>query len=285
MQRYPCPHLPQDSSSAPLHKCPRSMASSGMTSSSPPWHSPWIPHPGWESLTFPPHRAQLIRGKHGVEIVSDYDQGNGNIRFPVVPGEPRTVTVLVQNGGTEVVTLQQFQTRQQAQELSFTDEQGAVQGQSLLLHPGRAPSHPLPHALPRREDAGPSLTTSPRRWHVPHPGAVPHHLQWALQCCGVLRVHQGARRALQHLTLRCCRCREPAGQGPGALGTFPALRGQPPAPSHGHHRGWHPPRQVRGEVTCCHPEQRGPACSPARTSSLTVWHHRTDSASTMCDGW
>ncbi|NXA96964.1 SDE3 helicase, partial [Melanocharis versteri] len=80
--------------------------------------------------------AELIRGKHGVEIVSDYDQGSGNIRFPVVPGEPRTVTVLVQNRGTEVVTLQRFQPRQQSQELSFTDEQGAMQGQSLLLHPG-----------------------------------------------------------------------------------------------------------------------------------------------------
>ncbi|NXA75521.1 SDE3 helicase, partial [Thryothorus ludovicianus] len=80
--------------------------------------------------------AELIRGKHGIEIVSDHDQGNGNIRFPVVLGEPRTVTVLVQNCGTEVVTLQRFQPRQQSQELSFTDEQGAMQGQSLLLHPG-----------------------------------------------------------------------------------------------------------------------------------------------------
>ncbi|NXR61185.1 SDE3 helicase, partial [Rhadina sibilatrix] len=80
--------------------------------------------------------AELIRGKHGVEIVSDYDRGDGNIRFPVEPGEPRTVTVLVQNCGTEVVTLQRFQPRQQSQELSFTDEQGAGQGQSLLLHPG-----------------------------------------------------------------------------------------------------------------------------------------------------
>ncbi|NWI78978.1 SDE3 helicase, partial [Dryoscopus gambensis] len=80
--------------------------------------------------------AELIRGKHGIEIVSDHDQGNGNIRFPVVPGEPRTVTVLVQNCGPEVVTLQRFQPRQQSQELSFADEQGAMQGQSLLLHPG-----------------------------------------------------------------------------------------------------------------------------------------------------
>ncbi|NXL73862.1 SDE3 helicase, partial [Leptocoma aspasia] len=92
--------------------------------------------------------AELIRGKHGVEIISDYDQGNGNIRFPVVLGEPRTVTVLLRNCGTEVVTLQRFQPRQQAQELSFTDEQGAVQGQSLLLHPGMVPSHPLPVPCP-----------------------------------------------------------------------------------------------------------------------------------------
>lgn len=136
--------------------------------------------------------------------------------------------------------------------------------------------HPIP-SLPCREDAGLNLTSSPRRWRVPHPGAMPHHLQWALQCCVVLRVHQGARRALQHLTLCCCHCREPAGQGPGALGTFPALRGQPPAPCHSHHQGWRPPCQVRGEVTCCRPEQKGPACSPARTrfSSLAVWHHRT----------
>ncbi|NXC08563.1 SDE3 helicase, partial [Orthonyx spaldingii] len=81
-------------------------------------------------------RAELIRGKHGVEIVSDHDQGNGNIRFPVVPGEPRTVTVQVQNRGTEAVTLQRFQPRHQSRELSFSDEQGAVQGQSLVLHPG-----------------------------------------------------------------------------------------------------------------------------------------------------
>lgn len=123
------------------------MASSGTSSSTLPWHGPWIPLPGWQSLTLPPHRAELIRGKHGVEIVSEHDQGSGNIRFPVVPGEPRTVTVLVQNRGTEEVTLQRFQPCQQSQELSFTDEQGAVQGQSLLLHPGKVLAHPLPHAL------------------------------------------------------------------------------------------------------------------------------------------
>ncbi|NXA05303.1 SDE3 helicase, partial [Sapayoa aenigma] len=81
-------------------------------------------------------RAELIRGKHGVEIVSEYDQGNGEIRFPVVRGEPRTVTVQVQNRGTQAVTLRRCQPRQQSRELSFTDEQGVTQGQSLLLHPG-----------------------------------------------------------------------------------------------------------------------------------------------------
>ncbi|KAF1404156.1 putative RNA helicase SDE3, partial [Spheniscus humboldti] len=80
--------------------------------------------------------AELIRGKHGVDIVSEHDQGNGHIRFPVVPSEPRTVTVLVQNHGVEAVTLRQCQPHQRSRELSFADEQGATQGQSLLLHPG-----------------------------------------------------------------------------------------------------------------------------------------------------
>ncbi|KAF1523024.1 putative helicase MOV-10, partial [Eudyptula albosignata] len=80
--------------------------------------------------------AEFIRGKHGVDIISEHDQGNGHIRFPVVPSEPRTVTVLVQNHGVEAVTLRQCQPHQQSRELSFADEQGATQGQSLLLHPG-----------------------------------------------------------------------------------------------------------------------------------------------------
>ncbi|NXX57126.1 SDE3 helicase, partial [Scopus umbretta] len=92
--------------------------------------------------------AEFIHGKHGVEIVSEHDKGNGHIRFPVVPGEPRTVTVLVQNHGAEAVTIRRCQPRQRSRELSFTDEQGATQGQPLLLHPGRAPS-PAP-CLPRQ---------------------------------------------------------------------------------------------------------------------------------------
>ncbi|NXV42634.1 SDE3 helicase, partial [Uria aalge] len=80
--------------------------------------------------------AELIRGKHDVEIVSEHDQGNGNIRFPVVPGKPQTVTLVVQNHGAEAVTLRRCQPRQQCRELSFADEQGVTQGQSLVLHPG-----------------------------------------------------------------------------------------------------------------------------------------------------
>ncbi|NXH43973.1 SDE3 helicase, partial [Dicaeum eximium] len=122
--------------------------------------------------------AELIRGKHGVEIVSDYDQGSGNIRFPVVPGEPRTVTVLLQNCGTEVVTLQRFQPRQQAQELSFSDEHGAVQGQSLLLHPGRVPCHPCPVPCPAERMQDP---VSP-----PHPagGMYPIQVRCLTTCNG-----------------------------------------------------------------------------------------------------
>ncbi|KAK0677637.1 MOV10 Helicase, partial [Pygoscelis papua] len=106
----------------PAHTCPSTASG--------------IPHPGWESLTLPSRRAEFICGKHGVDIVSEHDQGNGHIRFPVVPSEPRTVTVLVQNHGVEAVTLRQCQPHQQSRELSFADEQGATQGQSLLLHPG-----------------------------------------------------------------------------------------------------------------------------------------------------
>ncbi|NWI65240.1 SDE3 helicase, partial [Todus mexicanus] len=82
--------------------------------------------------------AEFIRSKHGVEIVSEHDKGNGNICFPVVAGEPQTVTIVVQNRGTEAVMLQRCQPRRPSRELSFTDEQGATQGQSLLLHPGGA---------------------------------------------------------------------------------------------------------------------------------------------------
>ncbi|NXJ88725.1 SDE3 helicase, partial [Corythaixoides concolor] len=85
--------------------------------------------------------AEFIGGKHGVEIVSEHDQGNGHIRFPVVPGEPRTVTILVQNRGVEAVTLQRCQLHQRSRELSFTNKQRATQGQSLPLHPGGA--HPV----------------------------------------------------------------------------------------------------------------------------------------------
>ncbi|NXL56188.1 M10L1 helicase, partial [Chordeiles acutipennis] len=80
--------------------------------------------------------AEFIRGKHGVEIVSEHDQSNGHIRFPVVPGKSRRVTIQVRNHGAEAVTLRRCQPRRRSRELSFTDEQGATQGQSLLLHPG-----------------------------------------------------------------------------------------------------------------------------------------------------
>ncbi|NWR31582.1 SDE3 helicase, partial [Tachuris rubrigastra] len=81
-------------------------------------------------------RAELICGKHGVDIVSDYDQGNGEIRFPVTPGKAQTVSVIVQNRGTHVVTLRRIQPRYQSPVLSFRDEQEVTQGQSLVLHPG-----------------------------------------------------------------------------------------------------------------------------------------------------
>ncbi|NWS21015.1 SDE3 helicase, partial [Pachyramphus minor] len=81
-------------------------------------------------------RAELIRAKHGVDIVSEYDQDNGEIRFPVVRGKARTVSVKVQNRGTEAVTLRQLWLLYQSPVLSLSDEQGVTQGQPLVLHPG-----------------------------------------------------------------------------------------------------------------------------------------------------
>ncbi|NWS47758.1 SDE3 helicase, partial [Probosciger aterrimus] len=80
--------------------------------------------------------AESIRGKHGVEILSEHNKGNGHIRFSVVPGKRRTVTVVVQNHGEEAVTLCRCRPRKPSRELSFTDKQGVTQGKSLLLHPG-----------------------------------------------------------------------------------------------------------------------------------------------------
>ncbi|NXC40338.1 SDE3 helicase, partial [Penelope pileata] len=80
--------------------------------------------------------AEFVRGKHGVEILSEDDDGNGQIRFQAVLGEARAVTLRVQNGGTEAVTLRRCHPLRCPRELSFRDEQGATQGQALLLHPG-----------------------------------------------------------------------------------------------------------------------------------------------------
>lgn len=117
------------------------MTNSTLPTPAMPWGSP----PHLENLFLPSHRAKLISEKHGVKIFSEHDQGNGHIRFPVVPGKRRTVTVVVRNHGAEAVTLRRCRPRKPSRELSFTDEQGVTQGQSLLLHPGRV--HPLRPAL------------------------------------------------------------------------------------------------------------------------------------------
>ncbi|KAM6295143.1 LOW QUALITY PROTEIN: helicase MOV-10 [Aegotheles albertisi] len=118
---------------ADQYRRPRKNAEGLASTSAPgqqPSSSPQVPQSSAKKW------AEFICGKHGVEIFSEHDQGNGVIRFPVVCGERRTVTVLVRNRGTAVVTLRCCRPLQRCRELSFTDEQGATQGQSLLLHPG-----------------------------------------------------------------------------------------------------------------------------------------------------
>ncbi|NWT40164.1 SDE3 helicase, partial [Chroicocephalus maculipennis] len=122
---------------ADQYRRPRTNAqttASASASGQQPGSAPRVPQSrDKKRLTLSSRRAEL---KHGVEIVSEHDQGNGKIRFPVVPGEPQTVTLLVQNHGAEAVTLRRCQPHQQRREFSFADEQGVTQGQSLLLHPG-----------------------------------------------------------------------------------------------------------------------------------------------------
>lgn len=103
------------------------------------------PAPGQQPSSGPPAPqsrakkwAEFIRGKHGVEIVSEYDQANGQIRFPVALDKTKTFTVQVQNHGAEAVTLHRCRPLRRLQELSFLDEQGVTQGQALVLHPGGA---------------------------------------------------------------------------------------------------------------------------------------------------
>ncbi|XP_050182650.1 helicase MOV-10 [Myiozetetes cayanensis] len=81
-------------------------------------------------------RAEHIRGKHGVDIVSEHDQGNGEIRFPVTRGKARVISVTVQNRGAQAVTLRRLLPSCRSRVLSFSDQQGVTQGQSLVLHPG-----------------------------------------------------------------------------------------------------------------------------------------------------
>ncbi|NWI55977.1 SDE3 helicase, partial [Calyptomena viridis] len=118
---------------ADQYRRPRTNAQASVPTSASeqqPSSAPQVPQ------SYAQQRAALIRGKHGVEVVSEYDQGDGEIRFPVVRGEPRTFTIEVRNRGTQAVTLQRCQPRRQSRELFFTDEQGVTQGQPLLLHPG-----------------------------------------------------------------------------------------------------------------------------------------------------
>uniref|UniRef100_A0A8C3BIF9 RNA helicase n=1 Tax=Cairina moschata TaxID=8855 RepID=A0A8C3BIF9_CAIMO len=85
--------------------------------------------------------AEFIRGKHGVEIVSEHDRANGQIRFDVTLGQPRTVTIQVKNQGTEAVRLRNCRSLRRLREFSFLDQHGVTQGQPLLLQPGG--THPI----------------------------------------------------------------------------------------------------------------------------------------------
>ncbi|XP_029769683.1 helicase MOV-10 [Terrapene carolina triunguis] len=81
-------------------------------------------------------RAEFIGGKHGVEILSEHDRGNGRIRFPVTPNEPATVSIWVQNNGAEEVTLLGYRALRKQREFTFHDESKVTRQQPRVLQPG-----------------------------------------------------------------------------------------------------------------------------------------------------
>nr|XP_025038226.1 putative helicase MOV-10 [Pelodiscus sinensis] len=81
-------------------------------------------------------RAEFIQGKHGVEILSEHDQGNGRIRFSVTPTEPATTSIWVQNNGQEAVTLLGYRALRRQHELTFHDEGKVTKQQPRVLAPG-----------------------------------------------------------------------------------------------------------------------------------------------------
>lgn len=153
-QMLRCLHPLQASSPAPDHQCHRAVPRSGNTPISCTG-APDISTMAGETSVPPFCRAEFIRGKHGVEIVSEYDQGNGQIRFPVALSETKTFTVQVQNHGAEAVTMHHCHPLHRVRELSFMDEQGVTQNQALLLHPGTAWPHSL---LPQGRRMQPQLS-------------------------------------------------------------------------------------------------------------------------------
>ncbi|NWY03235.1 SDE3 helicase, partial [Nothoprocta ornata] len=83
-------------------------------------------------------RAEFVRSKHGVEIVSEHDEGEGGVRVELRPGEVRAAVLRVHNGGGAPATLLRCRPLCPQREFSFWDEHGVTQGRALLLPPGKA---------------------------------------------------------------------------------------------------------------------------------------------------
>ncbi|KAM8795940.1 helicase MOV-10 [Eudromia elegans] len=95
-----------------------------------------VPPPGSVPKGRAAERAELVRGKHGVEIVSEHDEGEGRVRVEVQPGEARTAALRVRNGGAAPATLLRCRPLRPQPEFSFWDEHGVTRGQALPLPPG-----------------------------------------------------------------------------------------------------------------------------------------------------
>lgn len=69
-----------------------------------------------QSLLF---RAEFISAKNAVEVISKFDQGNGEIRFHVSPHQTIVVPITVKNNGENEVTFCKYRKLNKRRELTI----------------------------------------------------------------------------------------------------------------------------------------------------------------------
>ncbi|MEE6512435.1 hypothetical protein FKM82_019425 [Ascaphus truei] len=82
------------------------------------------------------NRNDFIRAKSGIDVVSDFDIGNGRIRFPLIPDEIKFFCIRVVNQSDKSMVFIQYKVLRRMRVFSFQDEQSVSKTTPLLLLPG-----------------------------------------------------------------------------------------------------------------------------------------------------